>query len=188
VITDIEAFKAHVDSIHRCTLCGLNATCEKKMVAGGNPNGHILLVMDAPRPEEVQFKRPLCYKDGLYLQSAMIQAKFQQGDCFITYAVCCTLPEPRQLKVEDCSPCFGHLWKTIELFNPRLIITVGQAATGIVCDTKKSANAIQGVLHKVGPYKVLPIAHPSFMRLKGTRLQVKNYIQTLTMARKSVFA
>lgn len=188
MITDMEAFKAHVDRIHRCTQCDFNATCEKKMVAGGNPKGHILLVMDAPRPEEVQLKRPLCYEDGLYLQRSMIQAKFEHGDCFITYAVCCTLPEPKQLKVEDCSACFGHLWKTIELFDPRLIITVGSAATGIVCDTKKTISSVHGVLHKIGPYRVMPISHPSYMRLKGTRLQVKDYVQTLKTARDMVFA
>jgi DNA polymerase len=158
------------------------------MVAGGNHKGHILLVLDAPRPEEVEFKRPLCYEDGLYLQSSMIQAKFEYGDCFITYAVCCTMPEPKQIAVEDCSSCFGHLWKTIEFFDPRLIITVGSAATGIVCNSKKSISSLQGEIQRVGPYRVMPIFHPSFMRLKGTKLQVKAYVQTLKSARELVFA
>ena len=188
MITDMDAYKELDDCVHRCTRCDLNATCETKMVAGGNPKGHILIVMDAPRPEEVQHKRPLCYEDGLYLQSAMIQAKFEHGDCFITYCVCCTLPEARQLKIEECGECFTHLWKTITCFNPRLILTVGQTATGILCKSQKSISSLQGVLHKIGPYKVLPISHPCYMRTKGTRLQVKNYVQTLTMARKSVFA
>ena len=188
MIKDLERFKKHAESIHNCQRCPLHLTCEKKMVAAGNPGGYILVVMEAPRREEIQYQRPLCYDAGLYLQKCMIQAGFEAGDCLITYCVSCQLPEIRVPTTEECGACFGHLWKTIEYFDPKLIIPVGQTPTEVLCKSKKSVSALQGSFTKLGPYRVMPLQHPGFIKAKGTRIQVKAYVQALKSARDLVFA
>lgn len=187
MIKDIEGFRRHAESVHKCTRCGLHEQCQSKMVCAGNPNGYILFVMDSPRPEELEHQRPLCYQDGLYLQKHLGLAGFVPGDAMVAYCVCCPI-EPFRMPVEsEYGPCFTHLWNTIVGFDPKLIIPVGTLPTRVLCKSNRSVSALQGSVQKLGKYRIFPIVHPNTIRTQGSRLQIKQYIAALREARKMVF-
>lgn len=185
MIKDLGEFKNHSDNVHRCSRCHLG--CDNRIVGIGNARAHILIVMDSPRKEEIEHKRALCYESGLYLQRCLLSAGFEPGYCFITYCVNCVLPEIRLPLPSEYGPCFTNLWKTIELFDPKLILSVGLLPTQVLCKPKKSVSALQGEILKINKYKVMPVSHPSYIMKKGTKIQIKNYLQVLKKARDMVY-
>lgn len=187
MISDMLGFKDHVCAVKSCSKCPLARSEDMRLIAAGDPRGHILIVMDSPREEEIRFKVPLCYEDGLYFQKILGSVGFEFGYCMVTYCVSCVMPELRLPSEGEYGPCFSNLWKTITYFDPKLILAVGSLPTKILTKSKKTVSALQGEVLRLNKYRVMPVQHPGFIRTKATKIQVKEYKKALESARNLVF-
>jgi uracil-DNA glycosylase family 4 len=128
-------FNDLVSEASNCNLCP--RMCGRKKVLldkNGNINAKVMFIAEAPgRLGAERTGIPLCGDDtGKNFQELIQSIGWKREDMFITNAVLCN---PQNSKKNNGTPtkreiknCSSYLKKTIELVNPKVIVTLGKTA------------------------------------------------------------
>ncbi len=122
-----EITKQHTPRTPRCGLCGLYKYClSPKMKPTGKNKKNILLVAEAPGRKEDEKNIQLIGKAGQRLRKTLRKLGIDlDRDCIKTNAVICRREENQTPSDEMIECCRPNLLKTIEKYNPNLIILLG---------------------------------------------------------------
>ncbi len=122
-----EITKQHIPRTARCGLCGLYKHClSPKMKPTGKNKKNILVVAEAPGREEDGKNIQLIGKAGQRLRKTLRKLGIDlDRDCIKTNAVICRREENQTPSDEMIECCRPNLLKTIEKYNPNLIILLG---------------------------------------------------------------
>lgn len=125
-----EITKQQTPRTPRCGLCGLYKHClSPKMKATGKNKKNILVVAEAPGAEEDRNNIQLIGKAGQRLRKTLRKLGIDlDRDCVKTNAVICRREENKTPSDEMIECCRPNLLKTIEKYNPNLIILLGAVA------------------------------------------------------------
>lgn len=116
-----------------CELCG-NATTRDRMVFGrGACNKRIVILGEAPGPEEDMEGDPFIGKAGTILDKLLKIAGLERNNTFIMNTVLCYpgrnpnggFNKPTEEEIIRCAP---RLMKTLSIIQPKLIIVLGNSA------------------------------------------------------------
>lgn len=150
--------------IMNCRTCSLGS--REKQVVGKGPLGGILLIGEAPGPDEEVQREPFIGRSGQKLR-AMIREylDISDQDIRITNAVHCRpideLGKTRTPSQVEIISCNKWLQAEIEIVQPKLIITVGRIPlVSLFGKIDKLANYRNKVLIYKG-YKVISTYHPA---------------------------
>jgi len=134
-IKDTESKSRPDGKVYSCASCGLYKNCEHpKINPVGNFKKEILIIANSPTYIDDLIGKPLKDKFGELLKDTLQDFGINlMEDCLYTYAVQCLCLDandnPIEAKVKDVSSCRSKVLKLIEDIQPKLILTLGSAAT-----------------------------------------------------------
>jgi DNA polymerase len=188
-------FDELIDEAANCTRCP--AMCGRSAVLSnlnGSPNARIMFIGEAPGRKGADRTRVPFSGDqsGANLDRFLTSIDLKREDIFITSAALCNPRtesganrKPTQKELANCS---AFLRRTIELINPRVIVTLGSVALEALkriqyheLNLKESAAEIHSWQDRV----LVPIYHPSPQVLASHRRE-KQQLQDYRVVAKAV--
>lgn len=155
--------------IYECNLCGdmVEKFPNSKTVSIGK-RSDIVILGEAPANNGWR-KSGIAWYDinhrllpsGIVLQKLLHEINLKIEDTYFLEVVKC-YPKDRKYLNKCSKNCKKYLFKQLELINPKVVLSLGDAATKSILDIKyKKFSDVVGKEFDVNGYKVIPIYHPS---------------------------
>lgn len=155
--------------IHKCNICGdmIEKFPDSKTVSIGRKND-IVILGEAPANNGWR-KSGVAWYDvnhkllpsGVILQKLLSEINLTIEDTYFLEAIKC-YPKDRKYLTKCSNNCKRFLIKQLEIIKPKIVLSLGDAATKTILDIKyKKFSDIVGKEFNVNGIKVIPIYHPS---------------------------
>jgi DNA polymerase len=144
------------------------------VISRGNPEARLLIIGEAPGPEENVRGKPFVGRAGQMLDKVLEAANFDpEKDVFITNSVFRMPPgtdgkafrKPTDQEIDYYRP---FVFEIIRLINPRVILLTGNVACQSVL-RKTGITSLRGKWTQMDEHWVMPIFHPSYLLRNPTR-------------------
>lgn len=144
------------------------------VISRGNPKADLLLVGEAPGPEENVRGKPFVGRAGQMLDKVLEAAKFDpEQDVYITNSVFRMPPgddgkafrKPTSEEIEYYRP---YVFEIIRLVDPRIILLTGNVACESVLG-KTGITKLRGQWFEMDGRWIMPIFHPSYLLRNPSR-------------------
>jgi DNA polymerase len=170
------ALREYADQTAICTTCAL-ATGRTQVVFGsGSPNADLMFVGEAPGFHEDQQGVPFVGQAGKLLDTLLGGIGLTRADVFVANVLKCRPPGNRDPLPEEIAACEPHLFRQIELIQPKLVATLGNFATKLLSGKPAGITRVHGYEQEVtlGARTVLlyPIFHPAAALYTPSMLKV----------------
>ena len=120
---------AIAEEVMKCTQCNLHRGRLKAVPGEGPETARIMLVGEAPGREEDLQGRPFVGRSGKILTQVLSRAGLKRDEVFITSVVKCRPPKNRIPLKQEWETCIqAHLWRQIDVIDPRIICLLGGVA------------------------------------------------------------
>ena len=140
------------------------------VICRGNPAAKLMVVGEAPGPQENKQGKPFVGPSGKLLDQILESVELDsEKDVFITNSVFRMPPgeggrsvrKPTSAEIEYYKP---YLLRIIELVNPKImLLTGGVSMQSILNETKLGITKMRGQWHEVEGRWVMPIFHPAYL-------------------------
>jgi DNA polymerase len=167
-----------------CSLCGLSRGRTQVVPAEGDRAARVMLVGEAPGPDEDRVGRPFIGRAGKVLRRELANAGWRPEDVWITNTVKCfpfDLVESKK-KIRpptglESDACRLHLRRELDALRPRLIVALGRtAAQQLTGEPVPSLETVRGATlatrAALGDYPVFVTYHPSGLHYAAGRLEL----------------
>jgi len=148
-----------------CTRCRLAEGRTQVVFGSGDPGADLMFVGEAPGFHEDKQGVPFVGQAGKLLERLLEGIGLSRSDVYIANVLKCRPPgnrDPQQDEIEACEP---HLFRQIELIEPRVVATLGNFATKLLSGRPLGITRVHGQEQEVtlGARSVLlyPIYHPA---------------------------
>jgi uracil-DNA glycosylase family 4 len=144
------------------------------VISRGNPNARLLIIGEAPGPEENVKGKPFVGRAGQMLDKVLQSADFDpEKDVYITNSVFRMPPgedgKPfRKPTTEEIDYYRPYVFEIIRLVDPRVILLTGNVACQSVLH-KTGITSLRGKWTEMDGRWVMPIFHPSYLLRNPTR-------------------
>jgi DNA polymerase len=144
------------------------------VICRGNPNTRLMIIGEAPGPQENIQGKPFVGRAGKLLDQILKSANFDSNnDVFITNSVFRMPPgtggknfrKPTNQEIEAYKP---YLLEIIRLVDPLIILLTGNVATQTFLG-KTGITKLRGKWNEVDGRWVMPIFHPSYLLRNPSR-------------------
>jgi DNA polymerase len=153
------------NTVSSCTACSLSETRTKVVFGSGNADAELMFVGEAPGFHEDQQGLPFVGAAGKLLESLLGEIGLSREDVFIGNVLKCRPPGNRDPQADEIEACQSHLFRQIELIQPRVVATLGNFATKLLSGSPTGITRVHGCEQSVrlGNSEVLlyPIYHPA---------------------------
>jgi uracil-DNA glycosylase len=124
-----ESLESIKKEVIRCVLCGLSITRKNAVPGSGSINRKIILIGEAPGKNEDETGSPFVGSAGKILDQALIDARIERKEIYITNVVKCRPPDNRVPTDEEIRICTSeYLKKEIDIISPKIICILGATA------------------------------------------------------------
>src|SRR6476469_3727780 len=148
-----------------CTRCALSQGRTQVVFGAGSPNADLMFVGEAPGFHEDKQGVPFVGAAGQLLTKLLAEIGIAREDVYINNVLMCRPPGNRDPQPEEIQSCEPHLWKKIELIQPKLICTLGNFATKLLSGRPAGITQVHGRPQDVvlggNPVTLYPIFHPA---------------------------
>jgi uracil-DNA glycosylase family 4 len=148
-----------------CQKCPLAQSRTTVVFGTGNADADLMFVGEAPGFHEDQQGKPFVGRAGKLLDQLLEEIGLTRRDCFVANVLKCRPPDNRDPLPAEIDACRGHLTRQIELFEPRVICTLGNFATKLLTGSPQGITRVRGVpqAHELGGRQLFlyPIFHPA---------------------------
>ena len=164
-----EARRAELVSLYNavssCTACSLAETRTQVVFGAGNADAELMFVGEAPGFHEDQQGIPFVGAAGKLLERLLGEIGLGREDVFIGNVLKCRPPGNRDPQADEIEACQNHLFRQIELIQPRIVATLGNFSTKLLSGNPAGITRVHGVEQSIrlGNSEVLlfPIYHPA---------------------------
>ena len=162
--TDLEALHAAMAAFDGCPL---KRGARNTVFADGNHAARVMIVGEAPGREEDRQGKPFVGASGqlLDLMLAAIGLSRDSDDpatgAYITNVLPWRPPQNRDPSTDEALMMKAFLFRHIELAEPEVLITMGNAATKTILDTATGITRMRGNWGRFRDIPVLPMFHPA---------------------------
>ncbi|MGH3006697.1 MAG: uracil-DNA glycosylase family protein [Gaiellaceae bacterium] len=158
----LEAYAAETASCTRCPL----AQGRTQVVFGvGDPDADLMFVGEAPGFHEDKQGYPFVGSAGKLLDQLLEGIGLSRRDVYIANVIKCRPPGNRDPQPDEIEACESHLFRQIELIEPKLISTLGNFATKLLSGKPHGITRVHGRPQEatLGGRQVtlFPIYHPA---------------------------
>jgi uracil-DNA glycosylase len=148
-----------------CVRCALAQTRTQVVFGSGSPTAELMFVGEAPGFHEDKQGVPFVGAAGKLLDQLLEGIGLTRRDVFVANVLKCRPPGNRDPLPEEIQACESHLWRQIELIEPRVVATLGNFATKLLSGRPTGITRVHGQEQEVtlGGRQVLlyPIYHPA---------------------------
>jgi DNA polymerase len=172
---DLVALYRWLRDCHRCPL----AAGRTNMVFGsGDADADLMFVGEAPGFHEDQQGRPFVGRAGMLLDELLHEIGLSRDEVFVGNVLKCRPPGNRDPLPEEVEECTPHLYRQIELIEPRVICTLGNFATKLLTGSPRGITSVRGRPQDreiAGrSVRLYPILHPAAaLRSDAVRRQLR---------------
>jgi DNA polymerase len=170
------ALRAHADETASCTRCGLAQGRAQVVYGSGSPDADLMFVGEAPGFHEDQQGIPFVGQAGKLLDSLLAGIELTRADVFVVNVLKCRPPGNRDPLPDEIASCEPHLFRQIELIQPKLVATLGNFATKLLSGKPAGITKVHGYEQEVtlGARTVLlyPLYHPAAALYTPSMLKV----------------
>jgi uracil-DNA glycosylase len=163
---------ARVDTLHAlgeqvsvCTRCRLAQTRTQVVFGVGNPHADLMFVGEAPGFHEDKQGLPFVGQAGKLLDNLLAGIGLDRSQVYICNVLKCRPPGNRDPAPDEIESCEPHLFRQIELIQPKVVATLGNFATKLLSGKQTGITRVHGVEQEttVGGNRVLlyPLYHPA---------------------------
>ncbi len=153
------------ETVSGCTKCALSQGRTQVVFGAGSSSADLMFVGEAPGFHEDQQGVPFVGAAGKLLETLLGQIGLTRADVFIANVLKCRPPGNRDPLPEEIQACEGHLFKQIELIQPRLVCTLGNFATKLLSGKQTGITRVHGQEQDVvlggRPVTLYPLYHPA---------------------------
>jgi uracil-DNA glycosylase len=160
--TELNAYAAEIAGCTRCRL----AEGRTQVVFGvGNPEAELMFVGEAPGFHEDKQGYPFVGQAGKLLDQLLGGIGMSREDAYIANVIKCRPPGNRDPMPDEIEACERHLFRQVELIEPKLVGTLGNFATKLLSGKPTGITRVHGQEQQVelGGRAVLlyPLYHPA---------------------------
>ena len=149
------------DIINTCKKCALGETRNKFVFGSGNPNADVLLIGEAPGEQEDKEGLPFVGRAGKLLTDILKAINFSRDEVYIANVLKCRPPNNRNPLPAEEEKCLPHLYKQIELINPKVILCLGKVAANALLKNKLALTQMRGEVYLLNNVKTMVTYHPA---------------------------
>ena len=114
-----ERLKEFYFKIKDCQLCELYKSRTNFVFGSGNANSSVIFIGEAPgKNEDIQGK-PFVGQAGKLLDELLFSIELERSEIFIANILKCRPPGNRDPRIEEINICKNHLFKQIEIIDPK---------------------------------------------------------------------
>ena len=144
------------------------------VISRGNPQAKLLIIGEAPGPEENIKGKPFVGRAGQLLDKILEAADFNpETDVYITNSVFRLPPgndgkafrKPTDAEIEFYRP---YVFEIVRLIDPRIILLTGNVACQSILK-KTGITSLRGQWTQSGERWIMPIFHPSYLLRNPSR-------------------
>jgi uracil-DNA glycosylase family 4 len=177
VAADTElALLAYGDVVAGCTSCALAEGRTQVVLGSGSPSAELMFVGEAPGFHEDKNGVPFVGAAGKLLSKLLDGIGLSRDEVYIANVLKCRPPGNRDPLPEEIASCEPHLFKQIELIQPKLIATLGNFSTKLLSGKPTGITQVHGREQKVTlggmDVTLYPIFHPAAALYTPRMLQV----------------
>jgi len=170
------ALREYAEQTASCTKCALSAGRTQVVFGSGSPHADLVFVGEAPGFHEDQQGIPFVGQAGKLLDRLLEGIGLTRADVFVANVLKCRPPGNRDPQPEEIAACEPHLFRQIELLEPRLVATLGNFATKLLSGRPAGITRVHGQEQEVtlGARSVLlyPLFHPAAALYTPSMLKV----------------
>jgi uracil-DNA glycosylase len=170
------ALREYADQTAICTTCALAKGRTQVVFGSGSPSADLMFVGEAPGFHEDQQGVPFVGQAGKLLDTLLGGIGLTRADVFVANVLKCRPPGNRDPLPEEIAACEPHLFRQIELIQPKLVATLGNFATKLLSGKPAGITRVHGYEQEVtlGARTVLlyPIFHPAAALYTPSMLKV----------------
>jgi len=159
------ALREYAEQTATCTKCALAGGRTQVVFGSGSPNADLMFVGEAPGFHEDQQGVPFVGQAGKLLDRLLEGIGLTRADVYVVNVLKCRPPGNRDPLPEEIAACEPHLFRQIELMEPKLVATLGNFATKLLSGRPAGITRVHGVEQEVtlGSRKVslYPLYHPA---------------------------
>ncbi|HET7856966.1 MAG TPA: uracil-DNA glycosylase [Gaiellaceae bacterium] len=156
---------AFAEQIAGCTRCRLAQGRTQVVFGVGNPEADLMFVGEAPGFHEDKQGFPFVGQAGKLLDQLLGGIGLMREDVYIANVIKCRPPGNRDPMPDEIEACEGHLFRQVELIQPKLVGTLGNFATKLLSGKQLGITRVHGQEQQVtlgGRTVVLyPLYHPA---------------------------
>src|SRR5919199_6022447 len=148
-----------------CPKCRLAAGRTQVVFGVGDPDADLMLVGEAPGFHEDKQGYPFVGQAGKLLDGLLEEIGLSRDAVYIANVIKCRPPGNRDPQPDEIEACEGHLFRQIELIEPKVVATLGNFATKLLSGRPLGITRVHGRPQKaaLGGRRVLlyPLFHPA---------------------------
>ena len=153
------------DAVSGCTRCRLAQGRTQVVFGSGHPQADLMFVGEAPGFHEDKQGVPFVGQAGKLLDKLLAGIGLTRSDVFVANVLKCRPPGNRDPQPDEIQACESHLWKQIELIQPKVVATLGNFATKLLSGRQLGITRVHGQEQEVviGGNRVVlyPLYHPA---------------------------
>jgi uracil-DNA glycosylase len=156
---------AYGDQVAGCERCALAKTRTQVVFGSGSPTADLMFVGEAPGFHEDKQGVPFVGAAGQLLSKLLAGIGMSRDVVYIANVLKCRPPGNRDPQPEEIEACESHLFKQIELIQPKLVATLGNFATKLLSGRPNGITQVHGRPQQVtlggDEVTLYPIFHPA---------------------------
>jgi len=161
----MEALAAYAEQVSVCTRCRLAQGRTQVVFGAGDPDADLMFVGEAPGFHEDKQGIPFVGQAGKLLDKLLAGIGLERSGVYIANVLKCRPPGNRDPQPDEIESCEPHLFRQIELIQPRVVATLGNFATKLLSGKPTGITRVHGQEQEVvlGGNRVLlyPLYHPA---------------------------
>jgi DNA polymerase len=164
-VESFDALDAYRDGVLGCTRCRLAQGRTQVVFGSGSPAADLMFVGEAPGFHEDKRGLPFVGQAGKLLSKLLEQIGLTRGDVYVANVLKCRPPGNRDPQPDEIEACESHLFRQIELIEPKVVATLGNFATKLLSGRPLGITRVHGQEQEttLGGRTVLlyPLYHPA---------------------------
>jgi len=161
-VTELEAYSAQTAA---CTRCRLAEGRTQVVFGNGDPSADLMFVGEAPGFHEDQQGMPFVGQAGKLLDQLLAGIGLSRDMVFVANVLKCRPPGNRDPMPDEIEACESHLFRQVELIQPKVVATLGNFSTKLLSGKQLGITRVHGQEQQVtlGGRNVLlyPLYHPA---------------------------
>jgi uracil-DNA glycosylase len=138
------ALEAYATEIAPCTRCRLAEGRTQVVFGTGDPDANLMFIGEAPGFHEDKQGFPFVGQAGKLLDKLLGGIGLAREDVYIANVIKCRPPGNRDPQPDEIEACEAHLFRQLELVEPRLVATLGNFATKLLTGKPHGITRVHG--------------------------------------------